>query len=153
MLSKEISSIVLNFGMTRPGIGPGNRGSIEGRVIAKPFKMVLDTSLLNTLHYKVRIKDKSGVNPGKWVAPSSTPRCSSCKKRESSDRPRLQSPTYFIWCNRISTFLGYLTTSPVDIYFLFVIWRIVSVKLYNGYGLPWAADWRYCASPTNNLAK
>ena len=36
--------------------GPGDRGSIPGRVIAKTFKMVLDTSLLNTQQYKVRIK-------------------------------------------------------------------------------------------------
>ena len=36
--------------------GPGNRGSIPGRVISKTLKMVLDTSLLNTQHYKVRIK-------------------------------------------------------------------------------------------------
>ena len=34
---------------------PGDRGSIPGRVIPKTFKMVLDTSLLNTQQYKVRI--------------------------------------------------------------------------------------------------
>ena len=38
--------------------GPGDRGSIPGRVIPKIFKMVLDTSLLNTQQYKVRIKSK-----------------------------------------------------------------------------------------------
>ena len=39
--------------------GPGDRGSIPGRVIPKTFKkMVLDTSLLKTQYYKVRIKDK-----------------------------------------------------------------------------------------------
>ena len=38
--------------------GPGDLGSIPGRVIPKTFKMVLDVSLLNTLHYKVRIKGK-----------------------------------------------------------------------------------------------
>ena len=38
--------------------GPGDRGSIPGRVIPKTQKMVLDASLLNTLHYKVRIKGK-----------------------------------------------------------------------------------------------
>ena len=38
--------------------GPRDRGSIPGRVIPKTLKMVLDTSLLNTQHYKVRIKDK-----------------------------------------------------------------------------------------------
>ena len=38
--------------------GPGDRGSIPGRVIPKTLKMVLDTSLLNTQQYKVRIKGK-----------------------------------------------------------------------------------------------
>ena len=37
---------------------PGNLGSIPGRVIPKTLKMVLDTALLNTQHYKVRIKGK-----------------------------------------------------------------------------------------------
>ena len=35
---------------------PGDLGSITGRVIPKTLKMVLDTSLLNTQQYKVRIK-------------------------------------------------------------------------------------------------
>ena len=39
--------------------GPGEgMGSIPVRVIPKTFKMVLDTSLFNTQHYKVRIKGK-----------------------------------------------------------------------------------------------
>ena len=38
--------------------GPGDLSSIPGRVIPKTLKMVLDTSLLNTLQYKVRIKGK-----------------------------------------------------------------------------------------------
>ena len=37
---------------------PGDRGSIPGRVIPKTLKIVLDTSLLNTQLYKVRIKSK-----------------------------------------------------------------------------------------------
>ena len=36
----------------------GDRGSIPGHIIPKTFKMVLDTSLLNTQWYKVRFKDK-----------------------------------------------------------------------------------------------
>ena len=39
--------------------GPGGLGSIPGRVITKTLKMVLDTSLLNTQQYKVRIKGKA----------------------------------------------------------------------------------------------
>ena len=36
----------------------GGLGSIPGRVIPKTLKMVLDTSLLNTKQYNVRIKGK-----------------------------------------------------------------------------------------------
>ena len=38
--------------------GPGDWGSIPGRIITKTLKMVLHTSLLNTQQYKVRIKGK-----------------------------------------------------------------------------------------------
>ena len=38
--------------------GPEDRGSILGRVILKTQKMVIDATLLNTQHYKVRIKGK-----------------------------------------------------------------------------------------------
>ena len=38
--------------------GPGDLGSIPGRVIPKTLKMVLDNSLLNTQKYKVRIEGK-----------------------------------------------------------------------------------------------
>ena len=38
--------------------GPEDMGSIPGRVIPKTQKMVLDTTLLNTHHYKVGIKGK-----------------------------------------------------------------------------------------------
>ena len=39
--------------------GPGDNGAIPGRVLPKTQKMLLDASLLNTQHYKVRIKSKS----------------------------------------------------------------------------------------------
>ena len=38
--------------------GPGDWGSILGRVIPKTQKMVLDAALLNIQHYKVCIKGK-----------------------------------------------------------------------------------------------
>ena len=44
----------------------GNLGSIPCQVIPKTQKMVLDTSLLNTQHYKVWIKVKLS-NPSKWL--------------------------------------------------------------------------------------
>ena len=37
---------------------PGDLGSIPGQVIPKTLKMELDTTLLNTQHYKVRFKGK-----------------------------------------------------------------------------------------------
>ena len=40
--------------------GPGDLGSIPGCLIPKTLKMVLDTYLLNTQQYKVRIKGKVG---------------------------------------------------------------------------------------------
>ena len=60
--------------------GPGDLGSIPGRVIPKTQKMVLDASLLNTQHYKVRIKGKVEQSR-EGVAPSPTPWCSSYRKR------------------------------------------------------------------------
>ena len=40
------------------GNGPGDQGSILGQVIPKILKMVRETSLLNSQHYKVSIKGK-----------------------------------------------------------------------------------------------
>ena len=39
--------------------GPGDRISIPGRVIQKTQKIIFDVALLDTLYYKVRIKDKA----------------------------------------------------------------------------------------------
>ena len=54
-------------------------------VIPRTQKMILDASLLNTQHYKVRIKDKRS-NPERRVAFSLTPRCIS----------------FGIWCFRVT---------------------------------------------------
>ena len=48
--------------------GAGDHGSISGRVIPKTLKMVLDTSLLNTQEYKVRIKGKVEQSKGRSSA-------------------------------------------------------------------------------------
>ena len=63
-------------------------GTISGRVTPKTLKMVLDTSLLSTQQYKVRMRVKWS-NPRKGVAPSPTPRCSSYWKGSPCQR----SPT------------------------------------------------------------
>ena len=44
---------------------PRDRGSIPGQVIPKTFKMVLDSALLNTQQYKVRIKGKLEQSKGR----------------------------------------------------------------------------------------
>ena len=54
------------------GNGLGDLGSIPGRIIAKTLKMVLDTSLLNTQQYKVRIKGKVEQSSERSYAPSYT---------------------------------------------------------------------------------
>ena len=53
--------------------GPGDLGLISGQVIPKAQKMVLDATLLNTLHYKVRITRENRASHEKGVAPSRTP--------------------------------------------------------------------------------
>ena len=66
--------------------GPWDQGSIPGWIIPKTQKMFLDVALLNTHHYKVRIKGKveqskeSGAIQGK----------------ETSGKPRLSSPTFIL---------------------------------------------------------
>ena len=48
--------------------GSRDRSSLLGRVIPKTQKMILDFSLLNTKHYKVRVMGNWN-NPGKGVVP------------------------------------------------------------------------------------
>ena len=47
--------------------GPGDRGSIPGRVIRKTPKMALDATLLNIQQYKVRVK---WIKSGNRVVPT-----------------------------------------------------------------------------------
>ena len=61
--------------------GPKDRGTIHDRVIPTTQRMVFDTSLHNTQHYKVHIK-------GKVVQ---------FRKREPSCRPWLRSLTQYIY--------------------------------------------------------
>ena len=59
--------------------GPGDLGSISGRVITKTHKMVLDAALLNTQHYKVQINGKVGQSRERSSDPP-TPQCGSYRK-------------------------------------------------------------------------
>ena len=66
----------MNVNMCVFANGPGDLGSIPGRVIPKTLKMVLDTSLLNTQQYK-NVSRVKWSNLGKGVVPSPSPHCSS----------------------------------------------------------------------------
>ena len=72
VLSLSIYMYIYDFGIIARVFanGPGDLGSIPGRVIPKAQKMVLDASLLNTQHYKVEIKSKVGQS---WERSSALP--------------------------------------------------------------------------------
>ena len=93
---------------------PGDLGSIPGRVIPKTFKMVLDTSLLNTHQCKVSIKGK---------VEQSRERCSSYWKGN------LWSPTTIV-----STLL-YFTLLNVLQLRIRVDLGIMEIKLYTFFKL------------------
>ena len=73
-LKSALIELVLDIGLAVRVFanGPGDLGSISGRVIPKTQKMVLDAFLLNTQQYKVMIKGKVEQSR-ECVAPSSTP--------------------------------------------------------------------------------
>ena len=75
--------------------GPGDLGSIPGRIIPKTLKMVLDTSLLNTQQYKVRIKAKLEQSRKRSSALPYTPTVVAIE-RVPSGCPRLRSPTIYV---------------------------------------------------------
>ena len=58
-MHSQLFNIANNYLLSIPFTnGPEDLGSILSRVIPKTFKMVFDTSLLNTQQYKVCIKGK-----------------------------------------------------------------------------------------------
>ena len=76
--------------------GPGNQGSIPGRVILKTQKMVLGVALLNTQHYKVRIKGKLEQSR-EWSSALPYTSVLWLLKREPSGHPQLRSPTTYLY--------------------------------------------------------
>ena len=66
----EYQSIFKNItkNLSRFASGSGDMGSIPGRVIPKTQKMVLDATLLNTQHYKVRVRGKVEQSQKKRIA-------------------------------------------------------------------------------------
>ena len=94
--------------------GPGDRPRFNFRPNrTKDSKIVRDSSLLNTQHYKLRIKGKWS-NPGKGVALSPTPQL---LKREPLGHPRLRSPallTIYIYISSSSSSCGAASTDIPD---------------------------------------
>ena len=90
-LGGGIKQLIVPVGRVFPN-GPGDLGSIPGHIIRKTLKMVLDTSLLNTQQYKVRIKGKVEQSWERSSALSYT-LVYQLLKREPSDHHRLKSPT------------------------------------------------------------
>ena len=102
--------------------GPGDLGSIPGGVIPKTQQMVLDASLLNTQHYKVRIKGKVEQSR-EGVVPSPTHWCSSYRKgslRVTLDYGRQLYFTLLTYVGfyGISTIVGYLMSKHLYSYLL-----------------------------------
>ena len=78
---------------------PEDLDSIPDQVIPKTQKMVLNATLLETQHYKVRIKSRWS-NLGKEVAPLHTPWCSSYWKGSFRVAFENSQPSYlyiYIW--------------------------------------------------------
>ena len=117
--------------------GLGDLGSIPGRVIPKTQKMVLDASLLNTQHYKVRIKGKVEQSR-EGVAPSSTPWCSSYRKGSLRVTLDYGRQLYFYICIRQCVYIYiYIYTdiyiciwSCQYIYIYIYIWICQSIYIY-----------------------
>ena len=101
MIQKKYSNLSYHYSsFDQPGrvfvIGPGDWGSISGRVILKTQKLVLDTSLLNAQHYKVRFQEKSGAIQGKEKRTSLHLGVVVIEKEAFRFSPRLRSPTFFV---------------------------------------------------------
>ena len=105
--------------------GPGDQGSIPGRVIPKCQKMVLDAALLNNLHYKVKYS-----NPGNEVASSPTPRCS--RYRKGSPRVTTVANLYiyiYIYIPYFSLFLSFALSLSLSSLFLLSLYLFLSLSL------------------------
>ena len=71
----EINRLISLVGRVFANV-PGDLGSIPSRFIPKTFKMVLDTSLLDTLNNMKYVSREEWSNLEKGAAPSPTPHCS-----------------------------------------------------------------------------
>ena len=110
----------------------GELGSIPGRVIPKTLKMVLDTSLLNTRQYMVRIEGKVEQSR-KGVAPFPTPWCSCYRKGTLLVAPDSGRQLY--------------------LYIYIYIYIIITSRRQHGYPWPSLATSPYHSSPPAGLQR
>ena len=102
--------------------GLGDLGSLSGRVIPKTRKMVLDASVLNTQHYKVRIKRKR-------VAPSPTFWCCSYRKVTPDYSYQLYLLHYTKKTKKLS--FKYVLLFQFLIIFLFCVFFLLMYNLFT----------------------
>ena len=109
--------------------GPGDLGSIPGHVVPKTLKLVLDTSLLNTQQYNVRIKGKVEQSR-EWIAHFPTPQCSSYWK-EAFWSPSITIANFtFTYFNLALKF--YLITMVLVGWLVGCLWLLInSLRLIN----------------------
>ena len=117
-----------NLGVRVFANGPGDLGSIPGRVIPKTQKMVLDASLLNTQHYKVRIKGKVEQSR-EGVAPSPTPWCSSYRKGSFRVTLDYGRQLYLLTISHILLWYYIFTVRLTDLNWLLLIYHLHDVPL------------------------
>ena len=77
------------------------QSQVESYQRLKKWYLMLPCLTLSIIRYESRVKWR---NPGKGVAPSPTPWCSSYGKEESSGHPRLWSPTFTYYLLSISSY-------------------------------------------------
>ena len=102
--------------------GSGDQGSIPGWVIPKTPKVVLDGTLLNTQHYKVRIKCKVEQSRG-WSSTLLYTEVYKLLKREPSGQSWLRSPTLLTFIILLQGWFGL-------VWFLW-LWHINLCGLFN----------------------
>ena len=128
--------------------GTRDRCLIPGRVIPKTQKLVLGASLLNTQHYKVRIKSKWS-NPRKGIVLYPTPRCSSyCKGSLRVAFDKGLSTNLYIYTERkkIDTKQAWLYRSCVKNLDK-TRWRLILWKACS------TSKWDYVSPRVKNLGK
>ena len=113
--------------------GPGNRGSIPGRVISKTQKWYLmpPCLILSIIRNGSRVKRS---NPGRGVVPSTTPRCSSHWKgslRFSLEYGRQLILIYIGWQQLAKFLLSFAFCASFELCILCIFWALYFVHLLS----------------------